>query len=210
MVSDVQFFSINQVLFYFPQHLFSGSSRRGGVTNCTHSLGARFIHAAVNLTVFDILSPVDVSIITQSFFDHDRAINHDGHTRPLLSLLSVKVTDLADGVFVGCSFNVVNNGESFWMFFNTLSEIFKAQDGSDFPILWPLIHNRWILDGHGPLFHLTFIDEDQFLNRHEAPPFQEMIFHFSSQSITQLKVKGNQENNTNAPKGTAGWQRRGL
>ncbi|KAL7260694.1 hypothetical protein ACSBR1_006374 [Camellia fascicularis] len=45
-----------------------------------NSPGAKFIHAAVNLTVSDILSPVDVPLVVQSFFDHDRAINHDGHT----------------------------------------------------------------------------------------------------------------------------------
>ncbi|XP_052200967.1 uncharacterized acetyltransferase At3g50280-like [Diospyros lotus] len=162
--------------------------------DCTRSPGARFIHAAVNLTVSDILSPVDVPVIVQSFFDHDRAINHDGHTRPLLS---VKVTDLVDGVFVGCSFNhAVGDGESFWMFFNTLSEIFRAQGGSDFPISRLPIHNQWILNGHGPLLRLPFADEDQFLSRHEAPPLRERIFHFSSQSIAQLKAKANQENNT--------------
>ena len=32
MVSKVQFISISQVLFYFPSHIFSGSSRRRGVT----------------------------------------------------------------------------------------------------------------------------------------------------------------------------------
>ncbi|KAI8024269.1 putative acetyltransferase [Camellia lanceoleosa] len=63
-----------------------------------NSPGAKFIHAAVNLTVSDMLSPVDVPLVVQSVFDHDRAINHDGHT---LSLLSIQLTELVDGIFIG-------------------------------------------------------------------------------------------------------------
>lgn len=54
-------------------------------------LGARFIHAILHLTVSDILSPTDVPLVVQTFFDQDRAVNHDGHT---CNLLSVQVTEL--------------------------------------------------------------------------------------------------------------------
>nr|GLL18150.1 uncharacterized acetyltransferase At3g50280-like [Ipomoea trifida] len=40
--------------------------------DCENSPGARFVQASVDLTVADILSPVDVPLIVQSFFDHDR------------------------------------------------------------------------------------------------------------------------------------------
>nr|GMC50358.1 uncharacterized acetyltransferase At3g50280-like [Ipomoea batatas] len=40
--------------------------------DCENSPGARFVLASVDLTVADILSPVDVPLIVQSFFDHDR------------------------------------------------------------------------------------------------------------------------------------------
>ncbi|CAJ1973406.1 unnamed protein product [Sphenostylis stenocarpa] len=73
----------------------------------------------------DILSPVDVPPIVHSFFDHHRAVNYDGHTMPLLS---IQVTELVDGVFIGCSMNhAVGDGTSYWNFFNTWSQIFQAQ-----------------------------------------------------------------------------------
>ena len=37
------------------------------------------IHASLDSTVSDILSPKDVPLVVQSFFDHDRTVNHDGH-----------------------------------------------------------------------------------------------------------------------------------
>ncbi|KAI8024263.1 hypothetical protein LOK49_LG03G00664 [Camellia lanceoleosa] len=55
-----------------------------------NSPDAKFIHATMNLTVSDILSPVDVPLVVQSFFDHDRAINYDRNT---LSLLSIQLTE---------------------------------------------------------------------------------------------------------------------
>ncbi|KAL3505142.1 hypothetical protein ACH5RR_034983 [Cinchona calisaya] len=94
----------------------------------------------------DILSPVDVPVIVQSFFDHDRAINHDGHTK---SLLTIQVTELIDGIFIGyCISHMAVDGTSFWHFFNTWSEIFKAK-GEIIAISRPPIHKRWFPDGHG-------------------------------------------------------------
>ena len=54
--------------------------------DCSNSAGAKFIYADLDMTISDILSPIDVPSIFQSFFDHDRAVNYDGHTMPLLSV----------------------------------------------------------------------------------------------------------------------------
>ncbi|XP_065626241.1 uncharacterized acetyltransferase At3g50280 isoform X2 [Quercus suber] len=54
--------------------------------DCSNSPGAKFIYAALDMTISDVLSPIDVPPIVQSFFDHDKAVNHDGHTRPLLTV----------------------------------------------------------------------------------------------------------------------------
>ncbi|PPD85849.1 hypothetical protein GOBAR_DD17228 [Gossypium barbadense] len=59
--------------------------------DCNNSPGAKFIHAAVDMSVSDIVSPTYVPLVVQSFFGHDRAINYDGHTKPLLS---IQVTEL--------------------------------------------------------------------------------------------------------------------
>ncbi|KAK5823949.1 hypothetical protein PVK06_018712 [Gossypium arboreum] len=44
--------------------------------DCNNSPGAKLIHAAVDMSVSDIVSPTYVPLVVQSFFDHDRAINY--------------------------------------------------------------------------------------------------------------------------------------
>ncbi|XWS25583.1 hypothetical protein CRYUN_Cryun27aG0080600 [Craigia yunnanensis] len=161
--------------------------------DCNNSPGAKFIHAAVDISVSDILSPTYVPLVVQSFFDHDRAINHDGHTRPLLS---IQVTELVDGVFIGCSMNhALGDGASFWHFFNTLSETFQAQ-GDNIKISRSPVLKRWFPEGHGPLLNLPFTHQDEFISRFEAPQLLERIFHFSAESISKLKARANSEYNT--------------
>ncbi|XP_076914318.1 putative acetyltransferase At3g50280 [Bidens hawaiensis] len=159
--------------------------------NPENSPGARFIHSAVNVTVADILTPTDVPLIVQSFFDHHKAVNHDGHEQ---SLLSIKVTELIDGIFIGCSINhMLVDGTSYWHFFNSWSEMFKSRS---FNISRPPILDRWILAGSDPIVKLPFTHEDQFINRPDCPMLRERIFHFSSESLAKLKTKANSKCNT--------------
>ncbi|CAN6682179.1 unnamed protein product [Malus baccata var. baccata] len=167
--------------------------------DCNNSPGAKFIYATLEMSVSDILSPIDVPLVVQSFFDHDRAVNHDGHT---MSLLSIQVTELVDGIFIGLSMNhSLGDGTSFWLFFNVWSEIFQAQaqEGHDHfvaNISRPPVLKRWFPDGHGPIINLPFKHSDEFIGRFEAPPLRERMFHFSSESIAKLKAKANAESNT--------------
>ena len=162
--------------------------------DCGNGPGAKFIHASLNMTVSDILSPIDVPSIVQSFFDHNRAVNYDGHT---MSLLTIQVTELKDGIFIGCSMNhCIGDGTSYWHFFNTWSEIFQAQ-GKNISITRPPIHRRWFPDGVSPIINLPFTHQDEFISRGEAPKLRERMFHFSSESIAKLKAKANAESNTN-------------
>ncbi|TKY75048.1 acetyltransferase protein [Spatholobus suberectus] len=165
--------------------------------DCNNTRGARFIHTTLDITISDILSPVDVPPIVQSFFDHDRAVNHDGHTMPLLS---IQVTELMDGVFIGCSMNhTIGDGTSYWNFFNTWSEIFQAQAQGheyDVPISHQPIHNRWFPNDCSPPINLPFKHHDEFISRFEAPLLRERIFHLSAESIAKLKAKANSECNT--------------
>ncbi|KAJ8435955.1 hypothetical protein Cgig2_023331 [Carnegiea gigantea] len=66
--------------------------------DCNKGLGPRFIHAYLQMSMSDILSPTEVPLVIQSLFDHHGAINYNAHTRPLLS---VQVTELLDGIFIG-------------------------------------------------------------------------------------------------------------
>ncbi|KAK7409921.1 hypothetical protein VNO78_00324 [Psophocarpus tetragonolobus] len=71
----------------------------------------------LDMTVSDILFPVDVPPVVDSFFYHHKAVNHDGHTMPLLS---VKVAQLLDGLFIGVSMNhAIDDGTSLFNFINT-------------------------------------------------------------------------------------------
>ncbi|CAO2838020.1 unnamed protein product [Amaranthus hypochondriacus] len=163
--------------------------------DCNKGPGARFIHAMLDLSVSDILSPIYVPAVIKSLFDHNRVVNYDGHTRPLLS---VQVTELLDGVFIGCSMNhSLGDGTSYWHFWNMWSEIHRANCND---LLVPLsrmpIHKRWFPNGYGPVVHLPFNNPKEGLSPSEAPDLRERIFHFSPESLGRLKSKANEENNT--------------
>ncbi|XP_058781182.1 uncharacterized acetyltransferase At3g50280-like [Vicia villosa] len=163
--------------------------------DCKNSPGAKFIYATLDITIDDILSPIDVPPIVQSFFDHHKAVNHDDHT---MSLLSIQVTELLDGVFIGCSMNhCIGDGTAYWNFFNTLSEIFQNNASVPVSISHQPIHNRWFPEGYGPIINLPFKHHDEFIQRYKAPILRERIFHFSAESIAKLKAKANKESNTN-------------
>ena len=129
--------------------------------DCNDSPGAKFIYATLDMTISDILSPSDVPLIVKSFCDLNRAVNHDGHT---MSLLSIKVTELVDGVFMGCSMNhCLGDGTSYWNFLNVWSEIFRAQ-GNSISIPNPPILKRWFPEGHGPIVSLPYTHPDEFIS----------------------------------------------
>ncbi|KAK7376569.1 hypothetical protein VNO78_34512 [Psophocarpus tetragonolobus] len=167
-----------------------------------HSLSLALFHfyplSGCLIHCHDIISPIDVLAIVQTLFDHHKAVNHDGHTMPLLS---VQVTELVDGIFIGCSMNhTVGDGTSYWNFLNTWSEIFQAHghchEHGDVPISHPPIHNCWFPEGCAPLINLPFKYHDEFISRYETPLVRERMFHFSAESIAKLKAKANKESNT--------------
>ena len=92
-----------------------------------NNLGAQFVHAVANdVTVADILDPIYVPDIVNSFFLMNGILNHQGTSKPLLA---VQVTELIDGIFIGCTLNhCVVDGSSFWHFFNTWSEISRGNN----------------------------------------------------------------------------------
>ena len=162
--------------------------------DCNKGPGAKFIHAEIDMTISDILSPTYVPEIVQSFFDHFGAVNHDGHHRPLLS---VQVTSLCDGVFISFSINhSVLDGTSFWHFWKVWSEIHKFNNEKQ-KISRLYIHDRWFPEGYDPTSSLPFIDPDEFISRFKPCEIRERFFHFTSESIEKLKAKANEECNTN-------------
>ncbi|CAL8170722.1 unnamed protein product [Prunus armeniaca] len=108
--------------------------------NCNGD-GALFVHAAAD---DDIVS---------NLFSMNGVLNYEGVPKPLLA---VQVTELIDGIFVGCTMNhCVVDGSSFWHFFNTWSEI--SRSGSDENFQPPPVFDRQFLDGVFDLpIHIRF------------------------------------------------------
>lgn len=161
-----------------------------------NNAGALFIHAeADGVTISDIIEPLHVPSIIQSFFPLNDLINHDGISEPLLG---VQVTELVDGVFVGCTMNhSVVDGTSFWHFINSWSEISRGS----IHLSKPPVFQRSFLDNINypiriPRSSVEQIREDnQFIQ--PQPHLVERVFHFSKETIAKLKAKANAEIGTN-------------
>ncbi|KMZ75920.1 hypothetical protein ZOSMA_109G00100 [Zostera marina] len=118
----------------------------------------------------------------------DYLINHDGHHLPLLA---VQVTELIDGIFLGCTVNhILCDGTSFWNFMRMWSDVVSGKlffsDDQKRPLL---IHNT-----SSPI-KLPFQNLDTLIDKSESsvPDLQDKIFHFSPASIARLKKQVNSE-----------------
>ncbi|KAK8644178.1 hypothetical protein V6N13_123493 [Hibiscus sabdariffa] len=155
--------------------------------------GALFIHAAADgVTVSDIVNPVYVPSVVHSCFPLNRLQCYKGITKPLLG---VQVTDLLDGIFIGCSINhVVADGTSFWHFLNSWSEISRGSAN----LAKPPVFERWFPDGMDIPIRIprSCIDVNQCNDDFVLPPTRERIFHFSKETIGKLKAKANAETGT--------------
>ncbi|XP_021768222.1 protein ENHANCED PSEUDOMONAS SUSCEPTIBILTY 1-like [Chenopodium quinoa] len=163
--------------------------------DCNKGPGARFIHAALDMTISDILSPKNVPLVVQSFFDlNEETVNYDGSSKPLLT---VQVTELLDGIFIACSVNhCITDGISYWHFWNIWSEIHRGNNDENHIICESHlpVYTRWYPDGHGPNpFRIPFTHPDEFVRKIKPPQLSDRIFHFSSESIARLKVVANEQ-----------------
>ncbi|KAG6529419.1 uncharacterized acetyltransferase At3g50280-like [Zingiber officinale] len=156
--------------------------------------GADFVHAsAPSATVSSILHSLYVPPVVRSFFPLNGAINYDGHCLPLLA---AQVTELADGIFIGCTLNhVVADGTVFWNFFNSWSQIYRSGGGCP-EVSTPPSFDRWFLDSCNPPIRLPFGGESDFINRPVYPPVEECVFHFSAAAVAKLKARVNAEMGT--------------
>ncbi|XP_009799023.1 putative acetyltransferase At3g50280 [Nicotiana tabacum] len=183
--------SLSQTLTQFPPlagRLVTDSD--GYVYISCNGAGAGFIHAAANhIFVRDVIGSIDVPDLVKEFFTFDRTVSYQGHFNPLLA---VQVTELADGIFIGCSVNhAVIDGTSLWNFFNTFAEltrgvkrITRQPDFSrDSVLISPAVLK--LPDG-GP--KVTFSLD---------APLRERIFSFSRESILRLKDKTNNNHKWN-------------
>ncbi|XP_078443650.1 putative acetyltransferase At3g50280 [Wolffia australiana] len=153
--------------------------------------GAGFILAAApDVAVADVLSEAqDVPGFVCDLFPCGGAVSYDGR---LLPLVSVQVTTLDDGFFLGCAFNhAVGDGTSFWAFFNAWAKI--SRSSNNLPISLHPVLDRWSTEGVVPPIKLPFTEEAQFIERFSPPPLREKFFHFPGAIMAQLKSKANEE-----------------
>jgi len=159
------------------------------------NIGAQFVHAVADgVALSDILQPLYVPDVVNSFFLMNRVSNYEGVSKPLLA---VQVTELVDGIFIGCSLNhSVADGTSFWRFFNTWSGISRGSDPTSLG-LGPPITRSSFLDGIIDLpIRFPFHERNDIQEKSIAPPLKQRFFHFSKEKIQQLKAKANAEMST--------------
>ncbi|GMY11790.1 uncharacterized acetyltransferase At3g50280-like [Fagus crenata] len=158
-----------------------------------NNAGAQFVHAlAIGVSVADIIELVYVPRqLVHSFFPLNGVRNYEGISKPLLG---VQVTELADGIFIGCTINhTVADGTSFWHFFNSWSEISRGFD----QISKPPVLKRWFLDGIDCPIRIPLSHNDNSDGFALPPLKKETVFHFTKAKIATLKAKANSEIGTN-------------
>lgn len=179
--------SLSKTLSHFPA--LAGrlhTDHAGHVHILCNDAGVDFFHAkAPHLSAATLLPPPDQDIppAFRRFFQFDKTLSYAGHRKPLVA---VQVTELNDGVFVGCSVNhAVVDGTSFWNFFNTFAEVAKGVKRIS----------------RSPVFcRDTVFDSPAVLGFPEGGPsvtfsgdelLREKIFHFSREAIAKLKSRAN-------------------
>ncbi|XP_061356714.1 uncharacterized acetyltransferase At3g50280-like [Gastrolobium bilobum] len=148
--------------------------------------GVDFIHAtATDLNIADLLSPPDVPHAFTELFPFHRKINYTAHFSPIMA---VQVTELADGVFIGCAVNhAVTDGTSLWNFFNTFADVSR---GATCASRVPDFRRESILISKVVLLLPESDDITVTFNPDEA--LRERIFSFGRVAIQKLKARVNQ------------------
>ncbi|KAL2928364.1 hypothetical protein RDABS01_034003 [Bienertia sinuspersici] len=170
--------------------------------DCVKGPGARLIHAtAPRVTLSDIVSSTNVPTFVQALFElGEKSVNYDGHTR---ALVSIQVTELTDGVFIGFTMNhSVVDGTSFIHFVSMLSEIYRSLENNtreNNPIKISRVpvfnYKPWVTDNEDlSVIKLPYLESEEFITRKfNHGPLREQIFHFSAQAMATLKDRANKE-----------------
>ncbi|XP_074314726.1 putative acetyltransferase At3g50280 [Silene latifolia] len=187
--------SIALVHFYplagrFVTETFTDENACSVFIDCNKGPGARLTHVVVpGVKKLDILSPGHVPVIVKKFFElGEEILNYDCHTRPLLS---IQVTELDDGIFIGFTMShSVVDGTSSIHFLSMLSEIFCSNNASE-----KLLEiSRVPVYEHGPCFKLPRLRlEKMMTNRGKISPLRDRVFQFSATSMAMIKAKANKK-----------------
>lgn len=192
--------SLSRTLDFFPPfcgRLGTTKDEKNGTTsfyiNCNNA-GAQLNHATAHgIRVSDIVESDYNPDVVRDFFPLNGVQNHEATSQPCFA---VQVTELEDGIFIGCSNNhVVVDGTSFWNFYNSWTEISRGYNViSKIPVLkrqFPFNINH-ISD------RISIPNERVNAGGKFIPPpmLRERVFHFAKENVAKLKAKANLEMNT--------------
>ncbi|RZB50401.1 putative acetyltransferase [Glycine soja] len=191
--------ALSQTLSLFPPLAGRLKTDADGYVYITcNDTGVDFIHVtAADISVADLLSPSssssssDVPPIFKQLFPFHHKISYTAHSSPIMAF---QVTDLADGIFLGCAVcHAVTDGASFWNFFNTFAGISRGATTS--PSTLPDFRRESILNSNVVLR----LPEEIKVTFNVEEPFRERIFSFSRESIQELKATVNNNGLTSFP-----------
>ncbi|KAF8668449.1 hypothetical protein HU200_052265 [Digitaria exilis] len=161
--------------------------------------GAEFVHAvAPGIAAGDIVS----SIYTPAFVRYELHSFDPAHGGEVaadegLPLVSVQVTELADGVFVGITLNhSVGDGTALWHFLNTWSKIHRLGVGDDDDgdlSTPPPVLRRWFEATWPVPIPLPFAKLEDIARQVEQTVVKECFLTFSGESVMNLTSRANNE-----------------
>ncbi|XP_057781631.1 protein ENHANCED PSEUDOMONAS SUSCEPTIBILITY 1-like [Salvia miltiorrhiza] len=167
-----------------------GSDTATFFVDCNNA-GAEFTHAVADaVSISDLIEPRYTPEIASSLIPINIGVtNYDGISKPLLA---VQVTELADGLFIGCAANhAVVDGTSFWHFLNSWSEISR---GSESISRSPIFDRCNFAAVDNKLIHIPTLEKNLIKAPSQLLP--QKVFHFSKEKLAQLKAKANSEAGT--------------
>ncbi|GLT31439.1 hypothetical protein SLA2020_061740 [Shorea laevis] len=152
--------------------------------------GVEFYHAKyTQWFIRDVISPIHTPEFVEEFFPFDKTVSYEGHFKPIMA---VQVTELADGVFIGCAVNhAVTDGTSFWNFFNSFAEVCRKMGaGNDIERIarQPNFSRDSVLVSPAVL---RVPEGGPKVTFDENEPLSERIFSFSREAIQELKATVN-------------------
>ncbi|KAE8695585.1 hypothetical protein F3Y22_tig00110704pilonHSYRG00019 [Hibiscus syriacus] len=185
--------SLSKTLSFFPPlagRLYT--DEKGYIYITCNDAGVEFQHAMCTTSfIRDVIGPLHVPQFVKGFFCFDKTVSYNGHFKPIMA---VQVTELGDGIFIGCSVNhAVTDGTSFWNFFNNFAEICRIiSDDSNMSI--ERIARQPDFSRESVLISPAILQAPEGgpkVTFNENEPLSERIFSFNREAILELKAKVN-------------------
>ncbi|KAE8717735.1 hypothetical protein F3Y22_tig00110021pilonHSYRG00007 [Hibiscus syriacus] len=187
--------SLSKTLSFFPPlagRLYT--DEKGYIYITCNDAGIEFHHTScTNSFIRDIIGPLHVPQLVKRLFCFDKTVSYNGHLKPIMA---VQVTELGDGIFIGCSVNhAVTDGTSFWNFFNTFAEICRRiSDDNNYNQSIDKIMRRPDFTRDSVLISPAILQVPEGgpkVTFNENEPLSERIFSFSREAILEVKAKVN-------------------